>query len=155
MLDFAVIILKGNRDSTVIDWALRKIKRKDSSTLEAEALSLKETTNNGIYIGCLLSEFLHDDFAKNRIPIEVYTDNKPLEQCVRSIKQVQERRLRVDIGEVQQLLEEKEIVDIKWISTKETPADDLNERDTCRCFDETRCILTEDTRTFIMNDCDE
>jgi len=30
----------------------------------------------------------------------------------------------------------------------------LNERDTCRCFDETRCKLTEDTQTF-NNDCDE
>jgi len=85
------------------------MKRKLSSTLEAEALSLKDTINNGIYIGCLLSEFLHDEFAKNRIPIEMYTDNKLLEQCVRSTKQVQERRLRMDIDEVQRLLEEKEM----------------------------------------------
>lgn len=74
----------------MIDWGSRKIKRKVSSTLEAECLSLKETINNAIYIGCLLSEFWFDDFRNNRIPIQVFTDNKPLEQSIRSTKQVQE-----------------------------------------------------------------
>jgi len=124
-----VILLEGSLNSTVIDWGSRKIKRKVSSTIEAETLSLKETTNNAIYIGCLLSEFLFNDFTNNRIPVQVFTDNKPLEQSIRSTKQVQERRLRVDIGEVQRLIEEKEIGDIKWIPSEDMLGDGLTKRD--------------------------
>ena len=126
-----VILLEGSADSTVIDWGSRKIKRKVSSTLEAESLSLKETINNAIYIGCLLSEFLFDDFTNNRFPVKVFTDNKPLEQSIRSTKQVQERRLRVDIGEVQRLIEEKEIQDINWIPSDEMLGDSLTKRNKC------------------------
>ena len=78
---------------------------------------------------CLISEFIYDDFTKNKIAIEAYTDNKPVEQSVRSTKQLHERRLRVDIGEVQRLLEDKEIVDIKWIPTNLQLADGLTKRD--------------------------
>ena len=124
-----VIILEGSKNSTLLDWGSRKIKRKVSSTLEAEALALKEAINNAIYIGCLMSEFVYDDFTKNKIPIHVFTDNKPLEQCIRSTKQVQERRLRVDIGEIQRLIEDKEIVDISWISTNDMLSNSLTKRD--------------------------
>ena len=124
-----VIILEGSDTSTVIDWGSRKIKRKVASTLEAEALSLKETINNAIYIGCLLSEFQFNDFTNNQIPIQVFTDNKPLEQSIRSTKQVQERRLRVDIGEVQRLVNDKEIKDINWIPSDEMLGDGLTKRD--------------------------
>ena len=124
-----VIVITGSTDSTLVDWGSRKIKRKVSSTLEAEALSLKESINNAIYVGCLISEFLYNDFTRNLIPIEVFTENKPLEQNIRSTMQVQERRLRVDIGEIQRLLEDKEIVDITWVPTKDTIADCLTKRD--------------------------
>ena len=65
----------------------------------------------------------------NKIAIEAYTDNMPVEQSVRSTKQVHERRLRVDIGVVQRLLDDKEIVDIKWIPTNLQLADVLTKRD--------------------------
>ena len=122
-----VIFLEGNKNTCVLDWGSIKIKRKVSSTLEVQAL--KETINNAIYIGSLISEFIYDDFTKNKIAIEAYTDNKPVEQSVRSTKQVHERRLRVDMGEVQRLLEDKEIVDIKWIPTNLQLADGLTKRD--------------------------
>ena len=48
-----VIFLEGNKNTCVLDGGYNKIKIKVSSTLGVEALSLKETINNAIYIGML------------------------------------------------------------------------------------------------------
>ena len=43
---------------------------------------------------------------ESKLKAEAFTDNKPVEQSIRSTKQVHENRLRVELGEVQRLLEE-------------------------------------------------
>ena len=90
---------------------------------------MKEGLNNAIYLGCLLTEFLYNDFKTNKIKIEAFIDNEPVERSIRSTKQVAEKRLRVDIGEIQRLIEEKEVGDVKWISKKKQLADGLTKRD--------------------------
>ena len=42
-----------------------------------------------------------------------------------------EKRLRVDIGEIQRLIQEKEVKDVTWVSKKEQLADGLTKRDVC------------------------
>ena len=113
----------------MVDWGSTKIKRKVSCTLEAEMLALKESLNTGIYIGCLLSEFIFNDFKENKFEIEAFTDNLPVEKSIRSSKQVNEKRLRVDVGEVQRLLEDKEVKDVKWIPGEDQLANGLTKRD--------------------------
>ena len=58
--------------------------------------------------------------------VEAFTDNKPVEQSIKSTKQVHQKRLRVDLGEVLRLLEEGEVQDVKRIPTKFQIADGLN-----------------------------
>ena len=124
-----VIILQGTLGERILDWSSTKIQRVVSSTLEAEALALKEGLNDAIYLGCLLTEFFYNDFNTNRIKIEAFIDNEPTERSIRSTKQVGEKRLRIDIGEIQRLIEEKEVSDVKWISKKKQLADGLTKRD--------------------------
>ena len=124
-----VVAIKGKSGERVLDWSSTKIQRVVSSTLEAEALALKEGLNNAIYLGCLLTELLYDDFKTNKIPIEAFVDNEPTERSIRSTKQVSEKRLRVDIGEIQRLIEEKEVKDVKWVSKNNQLADGLTKRD--------------------------
>ena len=45
-----------------------------------------------------------------------------------SSKQAEEKRLRIDIAEVQCMLESKEINEINWIPSKENLADGLTKR---------------------------
>ena len=40
-----------------------------------------------------------------------------------------EKRLRVDVGEVQRLLEDKEVQDVKWIPGEDQLANGLTKRD--------------------------
>lgn len=124
-----VIFLVGENDRCILDWGSSKIKRKVSSTLEAEILALKEALNNAIYLGSLLTEFIFNDFVKNRFQIFAFTDNKPVEQNIRSTKQVKEKRLRIDIGEIQRMLTNDEVKDVQWIPTKDQIADGLTKRD--------------------------
>ena len=90
--------------------------------------TLNGALDNAIYIGSLLSEFISGDFKENQLKVEAFTDNKPFEQSIRSTKQVHEKRLQVDLGEVQRLLEEGEIQDVKWIPTESQLADGLTKR---------------------------
>ena len=124
-----VIILQGSEGERILDWSSTKIQRVVSSTLEAEALALKEGLNAAIYLGSLLSEFYYDDFKINKIKIEAFIDNEPCERSIRSTKQVSEKRLRVDIGEIQRMIENKEVHDVSWVSKKEQLADGLTKRD--------------------------
>ena len=65
-----VILLRGHKQCCVLDWSSVKIKRKVSSTLEAEALSLKGALDNAIYIGSLLSEFISGDFKESKLKLK-------------------------------------------------------------------------------------
>ena len=124
-----VILLVGNNGHCILDWGSSKIKRKVSSTLEAEILALKESLDNAIYLGSLLTEFMFNDFTLNRIPIIAFTDNKPAEQNIRSTKQVKEKRLRIDIGEIQRMITNGEVKDVQWVPTNDQIADGLTKRD--------------------------
>ena len=65
-----------------------------------------------IYISVLLKQ-LHPQL--NNIPIEIYTDIKSLHDALRSQKYVSDKRLRVDIGALKEVLHKKEIDKIHWI----------------------------------------
>ena len=81
------------------------------------------------YIGSLLSEFISGGFKENKLKGEAFTDNKPVEQSIRSTKQVHETRLPVDLREVQRLLEDGEVQDVKWKPTEFQLADGLTKTD--------------------------
>ena len=64
-----------------------------------------------------------------------------LDESLRSTKQVQEKRLRINTAEIQCMLESKGINKINWIPSKENLADGLTKRgiDTCVLL---QCIST-------------
>ena len=124
-----MIMVVGEKGNCLLDWGLSKIKRKVSSTLEAEVLALKEALNNSIYLGSLMTEFLCNEFAQNKVSIIGFTDNRPTEQNIRSTKQVKEKRLRIDIGEIQRMLTDIEINDVKWVPSEKQIADIMTKRD--------------------------
>ena len=39
------------------------------------------------YIGSLMSEFISGDFKENKLKVDAFTDNKPVEQSIRLTKQ--------------------------------------------------------------------
>ena len=59
----------------------------------------------------------------------VYTDSNSLELAVRSSKLVSEKKLRIDIAEIQRCIAEKEITDLRYVSTGKQYAYGLTKRD--------------------------
>ena len=57
-----------------------------------------------------------------------FTDNKSLHENVYSTKQVNEKRLRINIAEIRRLIEEKEVESVKWIEEEVQIADILTKR---------------------------
>ena len=50
-----IIILQGSSGERILDWSSTIIQR-------SEKLALKEGSNSTVYLSCLFTEFLYDDF---------------------------------------------------------------------------------------------
>ena len=120
-----VIFLKDSRDKRCpVFWESRKVKRVVKSTLAAETLALIDCAETAIYIKRILEE-LSKVFD---LPIHCYTDNKSLADSLASKKQVDDRRLRIDMAYLKDMLENKDISSVNWISTDRQLANSLTKR---------------------------
>ena len=123
-----LVFLSVGENVCPLSWISNKVRRKVSSTLSAETLALNDALDDAVYLKYLISEIYHDNVRESKIPILAYIDNKSLDESLRSTKQVQEKRLRIDVAEVQCMLESEEINEINWIPSKENLADGLTKR---------------------------
>ena len=81
------------------------MKRVIGSTLATEALSLQEAVSHAIYLRSILAEIMGK--REKEIPIPSYMDSNNLYQAVYSTKLVEDKRLRLDIGQVQEYIKLK------------------------------------------------
>ena len=109
----------------VISWASNKVIRVCHSTFAAETLSLLQGLEDAVYLRAVLSELLFDDLKAQFIPITAFVDNNQLYQSVYSTKPAESKRLRIDLAEISQMLEEGVLTDLRWIPTNEMIADCL------------------------------
>ena len=122
--DLTKILQKGgfiaflcNPDGKVspIHWQSQKICHVVKSTLAAECLALEESAETCFLIGSLLTELLHCEHKE--IPIECVTDNQSLFETVYSTKNIQDKRLKVDIAILRNMPSAGEITKVKWIKS--------------------------------------
>ena len=124
-----VIFLCGETErSCALTWTSNKIKRKVSSTLAAETLAMQDALDEAVYLGSLITEVYSNKLGENKIPIRVHTDNKSLHQSVHSTKQVHEKRLRINIAEIQRMLSTGDVQAIEWLPSKLQLANCLTKR---------------------------
>ena len=88
------------------------------STLASEALALLNGVDCVISILMLLNELLFDKYDAYKIPIKCYVDNNDLYQAIYSDKHVTERRLRIELNSLKQLIQSGEISTINWVQTE-------------------------------------
>ena len=124
-----MVFLSVGQTVCPLSWISNKVRRKVSSTLSAETLALNDALDDAVYFKRLISRVYHDNVRESKIPILAYIGNKSSDESLRSTKQVQEKHLRIDIAEVQCMLESKEINEINWIPSKENLADGLTKRE--------------------------
>lgn len=106
-------------------WSSKKIRRVARSTLACETLALADGIDACLFLSTLLAEL---DFGKSDpmyFPITCFTDCKSLHDAVISTKDVQEKRLRLDIYGIKEQLRNKQIQRIEWIKSSDQLADSL------------------------------
>ena len=94
------------------------------STLAAEALALIECAEAAVHIRRLLMEVTR---CRN-IPVKCFVDNKSLLDSLNSKKNVTDKRLRIDLCVIQDMLKNKEVDTISWVSTSDQLADCLTKK---------------------------
>jgi transposase InsO family protein len=93
-----------------ISWSGNKIKRVVRSTIAAEALSLLEGLEDAIYLRDMIKELV----SVPDLPISAFVDNKSVVESVHSTKMVEDKRLRIDISAIKQLLDNGDVKTIRW-----------------------------------------
>ena len=122
---FVIFLVDSQSNACPLYWESRKIRRVVKSTLAAETLAAADAIDSAYYISHILSQILFD--SKLEIPIELFVDNKSLYDNVYSVKNVSEKRLRIDIASIKELvLTEK--LKVRWIETANQVADVLTKR---------------------------
>ncbi|CAC5421995.1 unnamed protein product [Mytilus coruscus] len=110
-----------------------------SSTLASEALALGDGVDCVISLAVLFKELMHNGNNLKHIAVNCFVDNKDLYHAIYSNKPVGEKRLRVKINAIKQLLQDGELKELKWIQTNEQIANVLTKhgisgQDITRCF---------------------
>ena len=89
-------------------------------------LSLSDTLDYAIYLRYIVMELTA--LEKGEVPISAYVDNKSVVDALHSTKAVEDKRLRIDIGAIKQLMKCKEVASIQWIPGKMMLANVLTKR---------------------------
>ena len=120
-----IFLLGEEMRSCLVMWASKKIKRVVKSTTAAEALALAEGLENAVFLQSMLYELL-----SKHVPIVGFTDSRNLAITVNSIKHpsIVEKRLRLDIASIKEMIETGVIESIQWVTTDKQLADLLTKK---------------------------
>ena len=86
--------------------------------LASKTLALSEKIDNAFTISMLLGELLNNDHQKT-IPITFFVDNSDLVKAIKSIKLVADKRLRIEITNIKELLDKGKICLITWLKSND------------------------------------
>ena len=120
-----IVLLKGQNDFVVpISWQSKKLNRVTKSPLASEALAVNEAADTGYLIASMLTEMLN----LSSLPVvHCFTDSKSLVENLESTKVVSDKRLRVDVARLRQMVERKEVC-LHWVEGCDQIADSLTKR---------------------------
>ena len=123
---FLAFLVGENGRSAPIYWESKTMRRVVQSTLAAETLSATKAVDMAYYLGSILSQVLMNS-SENKIRIKLIVDNKSLFDKVHSTKNVTERRLRIDLAILKELVSER-CLTVCWTESSNQIADALTKR---------------------------
>ncbi|VDI53393.1 Hypothetical predicted protein [Mytilus galloprovincialis] len=137
---YVVLLMGDDGKVNPITWQSKKLRRVVRSTLASEALALADGVDCVISLAALFKELMHNENDLMHTPVDCFVDNKDLYHAIYSDKPVGEKRLRVEINAIKQLLQGGELKKVKWIQTNEQIANVLTKhgasgQDILCCFE--------------------
>ena len=79
---------------------------------------MADATDSAMFLVALYSEFCHNCITQTMLPMECIAENKSLLEALRSNKPVTEKRLRVELCGMKQMMELKQIHDVRRCDSK-------------------------------------
>ena len=122
---FIAYLVDDKENCMPLMWQSKRLKRVVKSAMAAETLIQVEAAEAGFWISKIISEIYN---LKTNIPIECRTDSRQLYDAVHAIRAITDKRLRIDIALLQEMLTKKDISRIKWIASHEQIADCLTKQ---------------------------
>ena len=120
---FCIFLQHSNGNLSLILWQSKKIRQMVKSTMAAETLALVDAAEASCWLSNLISELLsYNEDVKIHLSIACFTGSRQLYDAFHSTRPVLDKRLRVETGILQEMIEKKEIVSVNWItSDKQIP----------------------------------
>lgn len=122
-----IVLMGDNGQFSPISWQSKRIKRIVRSTLAGETLAMSEGIDNAIFLSILFSE-LNAGCTDHTVPIICVTDSFSLVDALKSTKFVTEKRLRLEISSIKELIQTQRVHQVLWSDTKEQLADCLTKK---------------------------
>ena len=111
----------------LFNWSATKVKRVVHSAFAAETLGCTDALSDAVYCRQLVSEILYNQPESRVIDIFRFVDNMQLFDQFSSTKQCSDKRIRLDVAEIQETVA-KEVSNISWTPTADMLADCLTKR---------------------------
>lgn len=122
---YLILLVGESGKFSPIWWNSRKIRRVVRSTLSAETLSMSDAIDMAVFIATLYSELTKGQPDPTNLNVLCITDCKSLVDAVKSSKCVLEKRLRIEMSAIKELIENGQIKDVQWCDTTKQLADSL------------------------------
>ena len=115
---YVIFLIDQSGRQAVISWQSRRIRRQATSSLAAECIAAVEVAEACIHLRTLLSNLLPIQCGKQESPILILTDNKSLVDNAHSSTPAKNKRLQIEMGVIREMLQRKEISELRWIPDK-------------------------------------
>ena len=122
---FIIFLAGSNGSYSPIHWQSKKIRRVVKSTIAAETLELLEAAEHCFFIRTVLCEIYELNAKEGVLPVRLLTDNHSLYEAAYSTKTLSDKRLKVDICIIREMLLTCDIKEIEWVPKELQLADCL------------------------------
>jgi hypothetical protein len=119
------LVILGNKNTTggvPLYWRSKTLKKVCTSAKAVETHAMTRHMNDIQFFTLQLQQILAPE-AKEKIPIRIFTDSKPLLESVGSIHQVENKLLRNNVQDMKDMLYEGIVLSFSWLEAEEMLAD--------------------------------
>ena len=120
---FIIFLMSSDCILCPIYWQSRKVRRVVKSTLAAETLALLDAAEAGVFIAKIIEEL-----SGEKLFVRCKVDNKSLCDAIYSAKSVEDRRLRIDLAVIKDMITRQEIREVEWVASTQQYANCLTKR---------------------------
>ena len=117
-----IFLCDSDNNASLLSWSSNRVKRTARNNLASETLAFNDGSDTGFYMSRLIEEIL-----QIKVPIHVLSDSQSLFEHIGTTKLASDRRMRVEISAIREMVEKGEI-SAHWIEKDYNASDILTKK---------------------------